>query len=231
MKLPLITSSPTGLAYVFLGIMLLVLIACGEETPPAASPEPIATTVPATQVAAPTPTSVPAPTPTTTPPRAPTATAVPTDTPAPTDTPVPTDTPEPTPTPAPTATPTPDPSLPPAERERASLVALYEATDGDNWANNAGWLNDVPVGEWHGVTVDDDGRVTQLQATGKQSGWAHPKQFGKSCCSDITGPAGQRTDRDDPTRTGQPYALGRPRPGSQPNWRGRFQLSWLAFRV
>ena len=163
MKLPLITSSPTGLAYVFLGMMLLVLIACGEETPPAASPEPTVTTVPATPVAAPTPTSMPAPTPTTTPRRAPTATAVPTDTPAPTDTPVPTDTPEPTPTPAPTATPTPEHSLPPAERERASLVALYEATDGDNWANNAGWLNDVPVGEWHGVTVNGDGRVTQLR--------------------------------------------------------------------
>ena len=73
MKLPLTTSSPTGLGYVFLGMMLLVLIACGEETPPAASQEPTVTTVPATQVVAPTPTSVAAPTPTTTPLRAPTA--------------------------------------------------------------------------------------------------------------------------------------------------------------
>ena len=55
MKLPLTTSSPTGLGYVFLGMMLLVLIACGEETPPAASQEPTVTTVPATQVVAPTP--------------------------------------------------------------------------------------------------------------------------------------------------------------------------------
>ena len=40
---------------------------------------------------------------------------------------------------------------------------FYEATDGDHWANNAGWLSDAPVGEWHGVPVDDDGRVTQLR--------------------------------------------------------------------
>ena len=176
MKLPLITSSPTGLAYVFLGIILLALISCGEETPPA-SQEPTVTAIAATPVAVPTPTSVPVLIPTTTPPPPPTATAVTTAAPPPTDTPVPTDTLEPTPTPAPTDTPrpiataaptptdtpTPDPALSVAERERASLVAFYEATDGDNWANSAGWLGDASVGEWHGVTVNDDGRVTQLR--------------------------------------------------------------------
>ena len=96
---PLTTSSPTGLAYVFLGIMLQVLIACEEETTPAVSQELTVTTVPATPVAAPTPTTTPL--------RAPTATAVRTDTPAPTGTPLlPTDTPAPTATlaPPPTAT-------------------------------------------------------------------------------------------------------------------------------
>ncbi len=180
MKLPLTTSSPTGLGYVFLGMMLLVLIACGEETPPAASQEPTVTTVPATQVVAPTPTSVAAPTPTTTPLRAPTATVVPTDTPAPTDMPVTTDAPAPTATlaPPPTATPRPEPTLAPWERERAALKDFYEATDGDNWANNAGWLSDVPVGEWHGVTVDDDGRVTQLRLRENNLGGHIPSGLG-----------------------------------------------------
>ena len=67
-----------------------------------------------------------------------------------------------TPTPAPTAIPTPEPTLAPAERERAVLVALYEATAGSDWTDSTGWLSDAPVGEWHGVTVDDDGLVTQL---------------------------------------------------------------------
>ena len=180
MKPPLTTSSPTGLAYVFLGIMLLVLIACGEEATPAASPEPTATTVPATPVAAPTPTSVPAPTPTTTLSRGPTPTTVRTDTPAPTGTPVTTDTPAPTATlaPPPTATPGPEPTLAPWERERAALKDFYEATAGDNWANNAGWLGDAPVGEWHGVTVDDDGRVTQLRLRGNNLAGRIPSGLG-----------------------------------------------------
>ena len=46
--------------------------------------------------------------------------------------------------------------------EWAALAALYNATDGANWKNNANWLSDRPVGEWHGVTTDNSGRVTAL---------------------------------------------------------------------
>ena len=46
--------------------------------------------------------------------------------------------------------------------DRDVLVALYHATDGPNWANNAGWLSDTPLGEWHGVVTDRTGRVTRL---------------------------------------------------------------------
>ena len=46
--------------------------------------------------------------------------------------------------------------------DRATLVALYDATGGDDWTNNANWLSDLPIGEWHGVTTDDEGRVTRL---------------------------------------------------------------------
>ena len=44
----------------------------------------------------------------------------------------------------------------------AALVALYNATGGANWRNNGNWLSNAPMGEWHGVTTDSDGRVTDL---------------------------------------------------------------------
>ena len=46
--------------------------------------------------------------------------------------------------------------------DRAVLVALYEATDGPNWKNKKNWLSDRPLGEWHGVTTDANGRMTGL---------------------------------------------------------------------
>ena len=46
--------------------------------------------------------------------------------------------------------------------DRDVLVAVYNETDGNNWANNTNWLSDAPLGSWHGVTVDEDGRVTEL---------------------------------------------------------------------
>ena len=46
--------------------------------------------------------------------------------------------------------------------DRDALVALYHATDGDNWTNNDNWLSDAPIGSWYGVTTDDNGRVIGL---------------------------------------------------------------------
>ena len=48
------------------------------------------------------------------------------------------------------------------ERERADLVAFYNATGGPNWANNANWINTQPVGSWHGVTTNPSGQVVGL---------------------------------------------------------------------
>ena len=46
--------------------------------------------------------------------------------------------------------------------DRAALVALYQATNGPNWAGNDNWLTDIPVGRWHGVETGDHGRVTRV---------------------------------------------------------------------
>ena len=70
---------------------------------------------------------------------------------------------------APTATAAPEPATePPAasgsdETDREALVALYNAANGENWRNSANWLSDAPLGEWQGVTTNDDGRVTRLE--------------------------------------------------------------------
>ena len=46
--------------------------------------------------------------------------------------------------------------------DREILERLYQATDGPNWSNNANWLTDAPLRQWHGVTVDARGRVLRL---------------------------------------------------------------------
>ena len=55
-----------------------------------------------------------------------------------------------------------------ASTDKAALVALYNATDGPNWANNRNWLSDRPIGEWSRVSTDGDGRVTGLWLDGNQ---------------------------------------------------------------
>ena len=59
-----------------------------------------------------------------------------------------------------------DPAIAPTQSsstDREALVALYHATVGPNWINSANWLTDAPFGEWHGITTDDAGRVTELR--------------------------------------------------------------------
>ena len=46
--------------------------------------------------------------------------------------------------------------------DRAALIALYNATDGDNWTNNTNWLSNEPLSSWYGVNTTIYGRVTRL---------------------------------------------------------------------
>ena len=43
--------------------------------------------------------------------------------------------------------------------DRQALVAFYHATDGPNWDKKHGWLTDQPLHTWHGIEVDQTGRV------------------------------------------------------------------------
>lgn len=62
--------------------------------------------------------------------------------------------------------------------DRAALVALYNATDGDNWRDNTNWLSNEPIGEWHGVTTNSDGRVTHLALVSNELNGRIPPELG-----------------------------------------------------
>ena len=131
----------------------------GTVAAPAPTPDPTAT--PTLSVV---PTRTPRPAPTPMPTAAPSPTPTPTLTPTPDPTPTPTVPPSPTPTPAPTPTATATPTVTPTpDPDREVLVALYHATDGPNWTTDTNWLSDAPISEWHGVTTDSDGRVTEIE--------------------------------------------------------------------
>ena len=49
-----------------------------------------------------------------------------------------------------------------ASTDRDALISLYNATGRANWTNGSGWLSNAPIGQWHGVTTNDDGRVIRL---------------------------------------------------------------------
>ena len=49
--------------------------------------------------------------------------------------------------------------------EREILIALYDATNGDNWTNNTNWCTNAPLSEWYGVHVNevrDENEITYL---------------------------------------------------------------------
>lgn len=54
-----------------------------------------------------------------------------------------------------------DEECPPSQR--VILETLYGSTGGPNWKRSANWLSDRPLGEWHGVKVDGEGRVTAIE--------------------------------------------------------------------
>ena len=63
-------------------------------------------------------------------------------------------------------------------RDWKALVALYEATDGPNWANSDSWLTDAPLWQWYGVSADSSGAVTRLSPTANSLRGAIPPQIG-----------------------------------------------------
>ncbi|CAN0014690.1 unnamed protein product [Pylaiella littoralis] len=65
-----------------------------------------------------------------------------------------------------------------ASADRDALLALYNATDGANWGQNANWNTDADISRWHGIVVNDQGRVVQLNLFGNNLRGAIPKELG-----------------------------------------------------
>ena len=85
---------------------------------------------------------------------------------------------EPTVVLTPVASPSPA-AINPAERDRAALVAFYNATGGDSWnISRHNWLSDLPLDHWHGVTTDADGRVVKLLLYGVGLNGKIPPELG-----------------------------------------------------
>lgn len=62
--------------------------------------------------------------------------------------------------------------------DRAALEAFYRATGGPDWDNNENWLTDAPLGTWHGVDTDGDGRVVTLEMYRNNLAGSIPAEIG-----------------------------------------------------
>ena len=65
-----------------------------------------------------------------------------------------------------------------AHEDWGDLVTFYEATDGQGWIVNDGWLSDLPIGQWHGVTTDETGHVTELILSASDLAGPIPPELG-----------------------------------------------------
>ena len=43
------------------------------------------------------------------------------------------------------------------------LLRSNNSTNGSNWTRSNSWLSEEPLGNWRGVTTDENGRVTELR--------------------------------------------------------------------
>lgn len=62
--------------------------------------------------------------------------------------------------------------------EREALIALYKATNGDNWTNNTNWCSDKPLNEWYGVSTNNNDRVHSLILDSNNLSGILPKEIG-----------------------------------------------------
>ena len=68
--------------------------------------------------------------------------------------------------------------MPAPADDRAALEALYDTTNGANWANNTNWNSSAPLDQWYGVFTNANGRVTQLVLYGNGLTGSIPSSLG-----------------------------------------------------
>ena len=63
--------------------------------------------------------------------------------------------------------------------DRAALITLYQAAGGLNWEKDTNWFSNKPLGQWHGVTTDAQGRVVSLNLHNNRLSGVLPPELGK----------------------------------------------------
>ena len=58
------------------------------------------------------------------------------------------------------------------------LHIFYEATNGDGWFNNEGWLTEPDVNDWYGITAES-GTIIQIDLSGNLLSGAIPSELGQ----------------------------------------------------
>ena len=66
----------------------------------------------------------------------------------------------------------------PFSNDRPALKAFYDSTRGHHWKSQRNWLTLPDIGEWHGVTVNADERVTRLVLMGNDLSGELPDEVG-----------------------------------------------------
>ncbi len=64
-------------------------------------------------------------------------------------------------------------------KDRAALIALYDATNGGNWQSNTNWKTDKPLSEWFGVKTNESGQVTELRLSYNKLSGSIPTALGQ----------------------------------------------------
>lgn len=64
-----------------------------------------------------------------------------------------------------------------SQQDSMALVALYNATNGSEWTVADNWLSGQPVGEWHGIVVNN-GRVEQIYLHDNNLSGTLPSEIG-----------------------------------------------------
>ena len=62
--------------------------------------------------------------------------------------------------------------------DEVALIALYQATDGNNWVSNRNWLSNRPIGTWYGVVTDENDRVIELDLSENELNGTIPSDLG-----------------------------------------------------
>ncbi len=60
-----------------------------------------------------------------------------------------------------------------------AMIALYNATEGPNWSDNTNWLSGEPLGTWHGIDTDHEGRIWSLWLPENQMSGRLPRELGQ----------------------------------------------------